>query len=111
VLIFGVAAANAAIVDSVPFGAPFTILCALALASFVLGPFAAAAALRHGMEGAVAALRQPWLIDKWFRDGPDRPRQSVALRRAGGACASLAHRRHRRRAPDRALLGAGGGAR
>jgi len=50
VLIFGVAAANAAIVDAVPFGAPFTILCALALASFVLGPFAAAAALRHGME-------------------------------------------------------------
>ena len=50
VLIFGVTAANAAMVDAVPFGAPFTILCALALASFVLGPFAAAAALRHGME-------------------------------------------------------------
>jgi heme exporter protein B len=50
VLIFGVAAANAAMVDSVPFGTPFTILCALTLMSLVIGPFAAAAALRHGME-------------------------------------------------------------
>ncbi|MGA9561916.1 MAG: heme exporter protein CcmB, partial [Pseudolabrys sp.] len=29
---------------------PFTILCALTLASLVLGPIAAAAALRHGLE-------------------------------------------------------------
>jgi heme exporter protein B len=50
VLIFGVAAANAAIVGPTPFGPPFTILCALSLASFVLGPIAAAAALRHGLE-------------------------------------------------------------
>ena len=50
VLIFGVAAANAAIVETVPFGPPFTILCALSLASLILGPFAAAAALRHGLE-------------------------------------------------------------
>jgi len=50
VLIFGVAASNAAIVGPVPFGTPFTILCALTLMSLVLGPFAAAAALRHGME-------------------------------------------------------------
>jgi heme exporter protein B len=50
VLIFGVASANAAIVEGVPFGPPFTILCALSLASLVLGPFAAAAALRHGLE-------------------------------------------------------------
>ena len=50
VLIFGVAAANAAIVGPAPFGPPFTILCALSLASFVLGPFAAAAALRQGLE-------------------------------------------------------------
>jgi heme exporter protein B len=50
VLIFGVAASNAAIVGPVPFGTPFTILCALTLASLVLGPFAAAAALRHGLE-------------------------------------------------------------
>ena len=50
VLIFGVAAAEAAISSLAPFGPPFTILCALSLASFVLGPFAAAAALRHGIE-------------------------------------------------------------
>lgn len=50
VLIFGVAAANAAIVGPAPFGPPFTILCALSLASLVLGPIAAAAALRSGLE-------------------------------------------------------------
>ncbi|HET7164102.1 MAG: heme exporter protein CcmB [Pseudolabrys sp.] len=50
VLIFGVAAANAAIVGPAPFGPPFTILCALSLASLVLGPIAAAATLRHGLE-------------------------------------------------------------
>jgi heme exporter protein B len=50
VLIFGVAASNAAIVGPMIFGTPFTILCALTLFSLVLGPFAAAAALRHGLE-------------------------------------------------------------
>jgi heme exporter protein B len=50
VLIFGVAASNAAVVGPVPFGTPFTILCGLALMSAVIGPFAAAAALRHGLE-------------------------------------------------------------
>jgi heme exporter protein B len=50
VLIFGVSAANAGIAGPLPFGAPFTILCALTLASIVIGPFAAAAALRHGLE-------------------------------------------------------------
>jgi heme exporter protein B len=50
VLIFGVAASNAAIVGPLPFGMPFTILCALTLTSLVVGTFAAAAALRHGME-------------------------------------------------------------
>jgi heme exporter protein B len=50
VLIFGVAASNAAAVGPVPFGTPFTILCGLALMSAVIGPFAAAAALRHGLE-------------------------------------------------------------
>jgi heme exporter protein B len=49
VLIFGVAA-NAAIVGPVPVGTPFTILCALSLASLVVGPFAAAAALRQEIE-------------------------------------------------------------
>ena len=50
ILIFGVAAANAAVAGPTPFGTPFTILCALTLASLVVGPFAAAAALRQDME-------------------------------------------------------------
>ena len=50
VLIFGVAASNAAIVGPLPFGTPFTILCALTLTSLVVGIFAAAMALRQGME-------------------------------------------------------------
>ena len=50
VLIFGVAASNAAVVGPVPFGTPFTILCGLTLMSVVVGPFAAAAALRHGLD-------------------------------------------------------------
>lgn len=50
VLIFGVAASNAAIIGPVPFGTPFTILCALTLISLVIGPFAAALALRQGQE-------------------------------------------------------------
>jgi heme exporter protein B len=50
VLIFGVAASHAAIVGPVPFGAPFGVLCALTLMSLVIGPFAAAAALRHALE-------------------------------------------------------------
>ena len=50
VLIFGVSAANAGIAGPDPFGPPFTILCALSLMSLVIGPFAAAAALRFGLE-------------------------------------------------------------
>jgi heme exporter protein B len=50
VLIFGVSAANAAIVGPVPFGTPLAILCALTLISLVVGPVAAAAALRQGSE-------------------------------------------------------------
>ena len=49
VLIFGVAASNAA-VTGMSFGAPFMVLCALTLGSLVLGPLAAAAALRQGLE-------------------------------------------------------------
>src|SRR3984893_14346776 len=45
VLIFGVAASNAAMLGPVPFGAPFAILCALSLMSVVIGPVAAALAL------------------------------------------------------------------
>lgn len=50
VLIFGVAASNAAVEGPVPFGTPFSILCALSLVSLVVGPFAAAASLRHGLD-------------------------------------------------------------
>ena len=50
VLIFGVAASNAAIVGPIPFGTPFSILCALTLMSLVIGPLAAAIALRQGLE-------------------------------------------------------------
>lgn len=50
VLIFGVAAANAAVAGPAPFGTPFTVLCALTLASLVIGPFAAAAVLRLDIE-------------------------------------------------------------
>jgi len=46
VLIFGVAATNAAVGGTVPFGAPFQILAGLSLATLLLGPVAAAAALR-----------------------------------------------------------------
>jgi heme exporter protein B len=46
VLIFGVSAAGAAITGPVPFGTPALILAALSLASIVLCPLAAAAALR-----------------------------------------------------------------
>jgi heme exporter protein B len=50
VLIFGVAAANTAITGPMPLVTPLAILGALTLASIAIGPFAAAAALRHGME-------------------------------------------------------------
>ena len=53
VLIFGVAASNAAIAapeGGMSFSTPFSILCALSLASLVIGPFAAAASLRHGLD-------------------------------------------------------------
>jgi heme exporter protein B len=50
VLIFGVAASNAAIVGPVTFGTPFTILSGLSLMSIVIGTFAAAAALRHALD-------------------------------------------------------------
>jgi heme exporter protein B len=50
VLIFGVAASNAAVTGPMPFGTPFTVLGALTLFGVVLGPFATAAALRHGLD-------------------------------------------------------------
>ncbi|MEX0590603.1 MAG: heme exporter protein CcmB [Xanthobacteraceae bacterium] len=47
ILIFGMAATNAAVGGLVPFGAPFKLIAALSLATFVLGPIAAAAAIRQ----------------------------------------------------------------
>jgi heme exporter protein B len=50
VLIFGVAASNAVVVGPTSFGPPFAVLCALSLMSIVIGPFAAAVALRYGLD-------------------------------------------------------------
>jgi len=50
VLIFGVAAANEALTNTLSYRTPLTILAALTLASVAVGPFAAAAALRQEME-------------------------------------------------------------
>ena len=50
VLIFGVSAAETAIVGPLSFGTPFLILCALTLMTMVIGPFAAAATLRQGLD-------------------------------------------------------------
>jgi heme exporter protein B len=49
VLIFGVACVSAANVGPASPWPPFLILCALSLASLVLAPIAAAAALRNAM--------------------------------------------------------------
>ena len=50
VLIFGVAACNAIVTEGTDFGAPLAILGALSLAGLVIGPIAAAAALRQGLD-------------------------------------------------------------
>ncbi len=50
ILIFGVSAVNAVVVGPGSFSAPFTILCALTLASAVLAPLATAAALRLNLQ-------------------------------------------------------------
>lgn len=50
VLIFGVSSVNAVLSGPGSFSAPFMILCALSLATVVLAPFAAAAALRMNMQ-------------------------------------------------------------
>ncbi len=49
-LIFGVIASNAAVNGQGLFGGPFSILCAISLVSLVVGPFAAAMSLRHGLD-------------------------------------------------------------
>ena len=50
VLIFGVAASNAAALEPSSFGTPFSILCAITLSTLVIGPVAAAASLRQGID-------------------------------------------------------------
>jgi heme exporter protein B len=50
VLIFGVSAAETVVIGPLNFGTPFLILCALTLMSLVIGPFAAAATLRQGLD-------------------------------------------------------------
>ena len=50
VLIFGVGAVRAAVTEPDPFLPPFLLVCALSLFFAVLGPFAAAFALRQGAE-------------------------------------------------------------
>ena len=50
VLIFGVSAVEGAVADPAPFLPPFLILCALTLLSSVIGPIAAAAALRFSSD-------------------------------------------------------------
>lgn len=50
VLIFGVSAAYGAVADPNPFLPPFLILCALTMGFAVIGPFAAALALKSGLD-------------------------------------------------------------
>ncbi|WP_292228920.1 heme exporter protein CcmB, partial [Mesorhizobium sp.] len=50
VLIFGVSASYGAVADPAPFLQPFLILAALTLFLAVVGPLAAALALRHGTD-------------------------------------------------------------
>jgi heme exporter protein B len=50
VLIFGVGTSNAAVTGTTAFGPAFGVLCALTLMSAVIGPAAAAIALRQGLE-------------------------------------------------------------
>ncbi|MGB6081423.1 MAG: heme exporter protein CcmB, partial [Xanthobacteraceae bacterium] len=38
------------VLEPAGFGAPLSILCALSLAGLVIGPLAAAASLRHGLD-------------------------------------------------------------
>lgn len=47
-LVFGVGAVLGAVTDPAPFLSPFLVLCALSLVAGVIGPIAAAAALRAG---------------------------------------------------------------
>lgn len=50
ILIFGVSSVDAVLMGPASFTSPFLILCALSLATVVLAPFAAAAALRMNLQ-------------------------------------------------------------
>ena len=50
ILIFGVSASVGAVTDPAPFTTPFYFLCAISLMSLIVGPIAAAAALRSAQE-------------------------------------------------------------
>ncbi len=50
ILIFGVSASVGAVTDPAPFSTPFYFLCAISLLSLIIGPVAAAAALRSAQE-------------------------------------------------------------
>ena len=50
VLIFGVLATNGALSDPEPFTAPFLMLCAMTLISFVIAPIAGAFALKMALD-------------------------------------------------------------
>ena len=92
VLIFGVAASNAAIVGPLPFGAPFTILCALTLGE----PRGRHFCRRRGFAAGngvtrwrvAATLRLALLPAQVTRNGLDRSRQSDAFPRGSpiGRC-------------------------
>ena len=108
VLIFGVAASNAAIVGPVPFGTPFTILCALTLdergdrsvrrrrgAAAWTGLRRDDMLLTHQCPKPVHRALAATTTPQAERNGPDRSRQSVALPRASPAasCRGSAPRR------------------
>lgn len=50
ILIFGVSASIGAVTDPAPFLTPFLLLCAISLMTVIVGPIAAAAALRSAQE-------------------------------------------------------------
>src|SRR6266404_2393167 len=112
VLIFGVAASEAAISGPVSFGAPFSILCALSLFSLVIGPFAAAASLRHGLDcSTLAEERSNRALpiacnghdDYQDAHDADRPRQPDPVPDAHLTPVAVACGYDRASAPDRSL--------
>src|SRR5436309_1967074 len=66
VLIFGVAASNAAIIAPVPFGTPFTILCALTLVAYALGLGRAYGAPDDYQQGATVKIMFIHVPSAWL---------------------------------------------